>query len=159
VPGTFTFTAEELAAVEAIATRYPRRPAALLPVLHMVQQRVGHIPHDAMEEVARVARPIPCTGGRRSVLLYLYRDRPVGKYVIQICRNLPCSLRGSHELIEHAKQKLGIGEGQTTADQRFTLHAVECLAACDGAPCLQVNEDDFANVTPERFDENRGGLP
>ncbi len=138
--------------VEELVRRYPRTDAALLPVLHIVQREKGYIPAEAE---AWVAAAVGVTLIRvREVLSFytLFRRQPAGKYVIQVCRNLSCFLAGSEEIIRHLEARLGVRDGGTTADGRFTLSVVECLGNCDHAPCLMVNDDDFGPVTKDMVD-------
>lgn len=149
----FRFTEEEESQIREIVGRYPQRQAALLPVLRLAQDRSGYVSPDVVEEVARALELPPAhVAGVASFYTLYYKER-VGRHLIQVCRNLSCALMGGFELIAYAEKKLGVKEGQTTEDGRFSLFAVECIAACDGAPCLQVNDDYYLNVTPERFDE------
>lgn len=155
----FAFTDEERKTIAGIVARYPERQAALLPVLRMAQDRAGWLSPEAMEAVARVLDLPPAHVAGVASFYTLFHKKPVGRHVIQICRNLSCALVGAQELIEHAKKRLGVDEGHTSADGRFTLQTVECLAACEGAPCLQVGEDYHLSVTPDRFDALIGELP
>jgi hypothetical protein len=82
----------------------------------------------------------------------MFKDEPVGTYLLGVCTNLSCMLLGAEELLEHAETSLGIKAGSTTADGTFTIEEMQCLAACGGAPCLQVNYRYFENVTNERLD-------
>ena len=82
----------------------------------------------------------------------MLHTEPVGRYLVSVCTNIACMLRGAYELLEHAETSLGVRAGATTADAMFTLEDAECLADCGRAPCLQVNHRFFGDVTPERFD-------
>src|SRR3990172_3205359 len=82
----------------------------------------------------------------------MYNRKPVGKYHLQICRNLSCSLMGAEPLIERVSKKIGVKPGQTTADGRFTLSTVECLGSCGTAPVMQVNDDYHEDLTEESID-------
>jgi NADH-quinone oxidoreductase E subunit len=88
----------------------------------------------------------------------LYNMKPVGRHHIQVCRTLPCALRGAENVTRLLKKKLGIEPGQTTADGRFTLSEVECLASCGTAPMMQVNDDYYENLTEEKIDEILDGM-
>ena len=88
----------------------------------------------------------------------MYHQKPVGKYLIEACATLPCALNGAEALLTHMEGKLGIRAGETTKDGRFTLKKVECLAACGGGPCLQVNGEYHEGVTPGSFDRMIAGL-
>ncbi len=91
---------------------------------------------------------------------YTMFDRePQGRYVIKVCRNIACSLRGSENVLAHLQQKLGIGVGETTADGRFTLKTVECLASCGTAPAMQVNRTYHEQLDAAKLDQILESLP
>ena len=123
--------------MEAIAARFPQRLSALIPILYLVQQQHGYVTKAGMELAAEVLGTTPAyVDSVASFYTMLYRQ-PVGKYVLQVCRTLPCALMGAEAVIQ---EKLGIEPGETTPDQLFTLETVECLAACHVAPLMMVNE-------------------
>ena len=138
--------------IKEVISRYPRKEASLLPVLHLTQQEFGYIPAEAERSVAKMLgiKPIRV---REAVTFYtmLHRQK-LGKYHIQVCSNLSCSLLGAEKLIDYLKEKLKIEPGQTTADGRFTLSTVECLGACEEAPCMQINFDYFGNLDKKKID-------
>jgi NADH-quinone oxidoreductase subunit E len=88
----------------------------------------------------------------------MYNRKPVGKYHVQICRNIACSLLGAEHLIDHVSQKLGVKPGQTTPDGKITLAKVECLGACGTAPVMMVNDDYYENLTAAKIDSILDGL-
>ena len=149
-----SFSLSETAAkrVDELVRRYPKKEAALLPVLSIVQREKGFISEEAERWVAATLglRPLQV----REVLSFysLLRREPAGRYVIQVCRNLSCFLAGSEEIIRHLEARLGVRAGETTSDGRFTLETVECLGNCDHAPCLMINDDDYGPVTKETID-------
>lgn len=161
--GGFALTAEGERRVDAIIARYPERQAAMLPVLWAVQGEQGWISADAMEWVARKLECTPATVQSVVRFYTMFDDRPVGKYKLQVCRTLSCELMGARRIIDHLRERLGIEPGQTTADRRFTLQEVECLASCGTGPMLQCNLKFYENLTPERVDalleELRGAEP
>jgi NADH-quinone oxidoreductase subunit E len=89
----------------------------------------------------------------------MYNRKPVGKYHVQVCRNLSCSLLGAEHLIEHVAKKLGVRPGETTPDGKFTLATVECLGSCGTAPVMQVNDEYHENLTVESIDRILDRLP
>jgi NADH-quinone oxidoreductase subunit E len=126
--------------METIAARFPQRLSALIPILYLVQRRHGYVTKAGMELAAEVLGTTPAyVDSVASFYTMLYR-RPVGKYVLQVCRTLPCALTGAEDIIAYIQEKLGIKPGETTPDQLFTLETVECLAACHVAPLMMVNE-------------------
>ena len=144
--------------IDELAARYPKKEAALIPVLRLVQEEAGCISPD---EEAFVARTLGLKKMRvREVVTFytMLTRRPLGKYHIQVCTNLSCSLLGSGALLEYIQKKLGIGVGETSPDRKFTLTTVECLGACDQAPCMMVNTDYHGNLDPAAIDRILNGL-
>lgn len=139
--------------IEEILSRYPRKEAAILPVLHLTQQEFGFISSKEEKLVADVLgiKPIEV---REVVSFYtMLLRQPVGKYHIQVCTNLSCSLMGAEKLIDYLKEKLGIEPGKTTQDEKFTLTTVECLGACELAPSMMINFDYHGNLDKKKIDE------
>ena len=139
-----------LAEISLLLSRYPSPRAALLPILHACQRECGYI-SPAIEAAAAELVGIPLVDVREIVTFYtLLLSRPVGKYHLQFCTNLSCSLLGAEESLGAACRRLGITEGETTPDNRFTISTVECLGACDLSPSLQVNDDYHAGMTADK---------
>jgi NADH-quinone oxidoreductase subunit E len=139
--------------IETILPRYPRKEAAILPALHLVQRRLGYITAESEKLVAQVlgVRPVRV---REVVTFYtMFSQKPLGKYHLQVCSNLSCTLAGGETVLDYLREKLKIKVGETTADGRFTLTTVECLGACDQAPCLMVNDDLYGRLDKTKIDE------
>jgi len=139
--------------IEEIVSRYEKKEAALLPVLHLVQREKGFISSQEEKQVADLLgiRPIKV---KEVVTFYTMLNRePLGRYHIQVCSNISCSLLGAESLIEHLKGKLGIEVGETTQDKKFTLSTVECLGACEQAPCMMINFGYYGNLDKKKIDE------
>lgn len=134
-----------------LLSRYPKKDAVMLPLLHLVQDEVGYLSPDAIEYVGKRLDLSPARVKEIASFYSLFRLNPKGRYVIQVCHTISCYLRGSDKLIEKLKDLLGIEEGQTTPDGLFTLERVECLASCGSAPVMQVNDWDFH----EELDEEK----
>ena len=150
---SLALSAEALKKIEAVVGRYPSKPAALLPVLNIIQREQGFISEEA-ETWAAETLGLPRIRVGEAVSFYsLLRRRPAGRYILQVCRNISCSMAGSESLIRHLETRLGIRAGETTPDGLFTLAAVECLGLCDHAPCLMVNDEDHGPVTAKAADE------
>ena len=145
-------TPENVTRARATIARYPQRRSALIPLLHLAQEQDGYVAEDAMTHIAELLDVSPAEVLGTASFYEMFKREPVGRYLIGICTNIACLLNGAYELLEHAEQRLGIKAGGTTDDGTFTLEGMECLAACGGAPCLQVNYRYAENVTPERFD-------
>ncbi len=135
--------------IEAAIARYPNRRSAVMPLLWLAQRTWGWLSPGALRRVAATV-DLPETEVFGVASFYsMFRLKPTGRYEIQVCMTLSCSLMGADRIFEYLGRRLGIGNGETTADGRITLRRVECLAACGGGPCLQVNEEKFV----ERLDE------
>lgn len=142
----------------ALLKNYETRQAALLPILHRIQELYGLITKESEVEVAAFLG-IPDVRVREAVTFYeMFHEEKIGKYHIKACRTLSCHLNGSTSVLEYLKQKLGLEPGRTTADGKFTLSTAECLGACEIAPVMQINKDYHGNLTPKKIDEILDGL-
>ena len=141
-PATIPVSAETDRKIDAVLDRYPRRSSALLPALHLVQEEKGWISAESMEYVAGKLGVAPAFVAGVVSFYTMYHRKPVGRHHLQICRTLSCMLRGSRDTMNHLKARLGIAPGEVTTDGQFSLEWVECLGACDTAPCAQVNDED-----------------
>jgi NADH-quinone oxidoreductase subunit E len=139
--------------LEEVIARYPKKRAALLPILHIVQQEVGNISSAEEKQVADLLEIKPIQVREVVTFYTMYNRQPVGQYHIQVCSNLSCSLLGAQTLIDYLKEKLGLGLGETSEDKKFTLTTVECLGACENAPCMMVNYDYYGNLDKKTIDE------
>jgi NADH-quinone oxidoreductase E subunit len=140
---------EEEAELARLFTRYPAKLAAVIPILWMIQEKHGWISEEAVVFVAeRCGAPVSHV---YSVVSFytMFNRAPVGRYHLQVCTNLSCQMMGAEHLLECLKRRLGIDLAETTRDGLFTLNEVECLAACEMAPMLQVN-DEFVGPLDER---------
>jgi NADH-quinone oxidoreductase subunit E len=144
--------------IEETAARYPKKGAALLPVLHLVQQETGCISAEEEKFVAQALGLKPMKVREVVTFYTMFLRRPVGKYHLQVCSNLSCILLGAGPLLEYLQKKLGVGVGETTSDGRFTLSVVECLGACELAPCVMVNFDYYGQLDREKIDRILEGL-
>ena len=138
--------------IEAILTKYPDKRSAVLPVMYLAQEHYGYMSKEAMRDVAEVLNLDPTEVLSLAGFYTLFYEEPVGKYVLEVCTDLPCALRGAEEFTDMACKKLGISVGETTEDGMFTVKTVMCLAACDKAPMLQVNLKYEENLDEEKFD-------
>ena len=152
------FSPETLKKFEATVARYPKKEAAMLPVLYLAQQEFGHLSPEAIEYVAQLMDQAPARVHGVVSFYTMYNMKPIGRHHIQVCRTLSCALRGAEQVTTLLKKKLGIECGQTTADGRFTLSEVECLASCGSAPMMQINDDYYENLTEEKINEILDGM-
>jgi NADH-quinone oxidoreductase subunit E len=147
------FSPETLKEFEATVARYPKKEAAMLPVLYLAQREFGHLGSEAIGYVAKLMDQPPARVHGVVSFYTMYNTKPIGRHHIQICRTLPCALGGAERITAFIKQKHGIEPGQTTPDGRFTLTEVECLASCGTAPMMQINDDYYENLTEEKVTE------
>lgn len=144
--------------IEEIVARYPQKEAAILPILHITQQEFGSISAEEEKLVARILGIKPISV-RELVTFYTMLSREsLGKYHIQVCSNLSCSLLGADNFVGYLVEKLGIKPGETTPDKKFTLSTVECLGACERAPCMLINFNYYGEMDPKKVDEILDGL-
>jgi NADH-quinone oxidoreductase subunit F len=132
--------------------RYPVKRSALIPMLLYTQDEYGHISDEMIEAIARRLDLNTVQVVETLAYYSMLHRKPLGRFHLQMCTNVSCMLRGGFEVYHHLQRKLGIGHKQVTADGVFSLEEVECLGACTGAPCLQVNYDYYENVTPDSAD-------
>lgn len=147
------FTPEIKKQADEITARYESRRAALLEVLHLLQNVYGYISPEAERAVAGYFS-IPEIDVREVITFYsLYRTKPRARIRFHVCRTLSCSLRGSEGIREYLEKKLGIRAGEQSEDGQFSLEEAECLGACELAPAVQINGGEFIGpVTPEIID-------
>jgi NADH-quinone oxidoreductase subunit E len=152
VSAAIPVTAETDRRIDALLTRYPQRGSALLPALYLVQDEKGWISDESMAYVAGKIGVSPAFVEGVVSFYTMYHRRPVGTHHIQVCRTLSCMLRGGRDVMNRLRRSLGIEPGEVTPDGRFSLEWVECLGACDTAPCAQVNDEDVALLDPAKAD-------
>ncbi|MEC7292525.1 MAG: NADH-quinone oxidoreductase subunit NuoE [Actinomycetota bacterium] len=144
---------ENLRIANEIIDRYPIRKSALIPLLHLAQEQEGWVTDEAMNHIAEIIGITPAEVLGTCSFYEMFKRQPNGEYQVNICHGISCHLLGADQLIQHAEETLGIREGETTADGKFTLEGVECIAACTEAPCMQVNYRYQNQVTESQFDE------
>jgi NADH-quinone oxidoreductase subunit E len=147
----FTYTAENRARLDEIVTRYPadRRRSAVLPALYLVPHQQGFITASAMRHVAEALGITPADVEDVVSYYSMFYTKPVGRFVLNVCRTLSCALNGAERVTEAICAKLKIRPGETDASGTFTLVEVECLGACDRAPIVMVNDAWHERVRPE----------
>lgn len=139
--------------MEKLAGLYPEERSALLAALHLCESETGCCGEEFQEYIAGKLG-IPRASVKGVVTFYeMFHEKPRGKYLVQVCRTLPCMLAGAEILLDHICGKLGIRPGGTTKDGKFTLVTVECLACCDRGPSLMINDTLYTGLTPEGFDK------
>jgi NADH-quinone oxidoreductase subunit E len=152
------FPPEALERIEKILARYPTKQAALLPVLWVAQETWGWISREAAEEVARLLGLAPAHVDGVLTFYTMYNLAPVGKNLLQICTSISCHLAGAQRLVERCRKRLGVDLEETTADKRFTLVEVECIAGCDRAPSMMVNDTYHEPMDEKKLNDLLDGL-
>lgn len=154
------------AKIQSFFPRYETKRAVLLPALHIAQDALGHISWLAMVEIAELLEIHPSDVIDTISFYTHFWTHPKGKKVITVCRSVSCEVMGGVAVLEAIKKRLGIEEHETTPDSRYSLVTEECLACCDHAPCLIINERLHKRVKPEEIerllaepDNDRLGLP
>ena len=153
---TVAFKPASLEQVHKIIARYPegKQKSALIPVLHLAQKEFGGwLDVPVMDYVAQLLSIKPIEVYEVATFYTMFNMKPVGKYVLEVCRTGPCLTRGSEKILDHIRTKLNIKDGETTADGLFTLKPAECLGACGYAPMMQLGKFYHENLTVEKVDE------
>lgn len=133
-------------------THYPTKRSVLVPTLLFAQDEVGFLSDDVIQEIATRLDLTDLEVNNVISYYSMLTKKPRGKFNVQVCTNIACMLRGGEELLEHCKQKLGVGHKGITSNGLFSLEEVECIGACSWAPAVQVNYDFHENLTPEKMD-------
>ncbi len=146
------FSPETAARFDHLATIYPLKRSALVPMLLYAQDEIGYVSEPVIKEIAQRLDLFDLDV--RNVLSYysMLRTKPAGKYNVQVCTNISCMLRGGYEVLDHCRAKLGIGHKEVTPDGMFSLEEVECIGACCWAPAIQVNYDFHDDLTTAKVD-------
>lgn len=146
-------TPEVCARIEALRSRYPDRRALLMPALWAIQEAHGWVPLEAQTELAAYLG-VPPVWVHEVVSFYnMYHERPVGRYLIYVCGNIACSLRGARRLLRYLLDRLGVAERAVTPDGLFTVERVQCIGACERAPVIQVNGEFIGPVDEAQLDD------
>ena len=143
-------TEQTLARVEELIARYPQRRSAMLPLLFLVQAEDGYVSPAGVAQVAELLGVTKAEVGAVATFYTMFRRRPVGRYLVSVCRTLSCELRGSREIAQALCERLDVPLGGTDPSGRVTVEEVECLAACDGAPVVQVNTENYERLSEEQ---------
>ncbi|MCC5877371.1 MAG: NAD(P)H-dependent oxidoreductase subunit E [Candidatus Sumerlaeia bacterium] len=139
--------------IEALCAKYPSRRSALLPVLWMVQNKLGWVPQDAMKEVGDIIGVTAAEVYEVVSFYTMFQQKPTGKYHLGVCHTLACAICGAFEAIDYIKEKAGINHGRISDDGRFSIEELECIGACAEAPAMLVGETLHGNLTPASIDK------
>jgi NADH-quinone oxidoreductase subunit E len=151
--GEILLTEEEKKEVRDLIERYPKKMAASVEALKILQEGRGWVPDEEIKEIARILEMDPSQLDAVATFYSTIFRRPVGRHVIMVCDSISCWVLGFEEIVGHLKALLGIQFGETTPDNRFTLLPVTCLGLCEEAPAMMVDDDTYGNLTPEKIDK------
>ncbi|NOY53012.1 MAG: NADH-quinone oxidoreductase subunit NuoE [Deltaproteobacteria bacterium] len=139
--------------VQQILARYPHPSAALLPMLRLIQGRIGYIPPGAEVYAAETLGVDPVRVHEVVTFYSAFREKPAGRYLILVCESISCSLSGGENILSFLKDYLKLDVGETTEDRRFTLETTECLAQCERSPAVMINGEIHAPATPDEVEK------
>lgn len=149
---SFAFNEKNEALFQQALSKYPQQQAALMPTLWLAQRQNGHLSLEVQEYVARRLNLSPVHVHGVATFYTMYRQKPVGRFHLQVCRTLSCALAGSERIVNHLKEKYNLHAGRASPDGKFSLEEVECLASCGTAPAMMINETYFENLNLEKLD-------
>lgn len=156
--GDLRFSEENMAELDRVRKRYPTNLAALLPALHLAQKQFGWISLPVMRYVAEVLDLSPMQVYSTVTFYTMFHKEPPGRFHLQVCTNIACSLRGAEGLMAQVVDRLGAGPGERTADGLFSIEEVECLASCGTAPAMRVNDDYHECMDEKKLAQLLDGL-
>lgn len=143
---------ETIKAIKTLQKQYPNKRSALIPALHLAQNDAGYLSVEIQNQIAGLFE-VDATEVRALVSFYdMFHEKPTGKHIIHVCKNISCMLRGCDSLLSTICSKLAIEPGQTSSDGAFTVIASECLGACDKAPMMLVNDTVVGPVSVDDID-------
>jgi len=146
------FSQEALKEIETIVASYPVKQSAVLPLLHLAQREFGFIDDETVELIAGVLGIKPIQVEQALGSYSIFHRVPHGKYVIQVCTNISCSLLGAEEILCHLEKRLGVNRDSTTPDGLVTLKTVECLGSCGTAPVMTINDTYYENLSIDKVE-------
>jgi NADH-quinone oxidoreductase subunit E len=147
-------TAEEINEIEKDASNYPRRDAVSIDALKIVQRHRGWISDESLTDIAGHLGMSPTDLDSIATFYNLIFRRPVGRHVITVCDSVSCWIMGGERICEYFQERLAIGLGETTTDDRFTLLPTVCLGCCDHAPAMMVNGDLHSDLNADKIDRD-----
>lgn len=151
--GTTILSPRAVSEMRRLMAQFPKPQSALLGALFVAQEEAGYLSPEVVGEVAAVMGLPASEVASVASFYHLFRFRPEGRHLIQVCTNVSCLLNGSNRILARLQDRLDITPGQTTPDGRFTLRTAECLAACEIAPMMMIGPDRHGPLTPEQLDE------
>ena len=139
--------------IKVLLSEFPQKKSVVLPALHIIYHEFGYLDRMAIKQAAEITGVPEIYFDEAASFYTMFPLKPVGRYLIQVCRNISCTLVGAEGLISYLKEKLNIEIGGTTPDGLFTLVTVECLGSCGTGPMMQINDTYYENLTRARVDE------
>ncbi len=139
--------------IKEILKKYPDRRGALLPTLYVAQKEYGWLSQEALEEAAKALNLPPATVKGVATFYAMYKHKPMGRHLIQLCTNVACMIMGAERLVDLLKERYGLEPGGTTEDGRFSLVIMECIGACDRAPAMLVDTDFHSDLNENNIFE------
>ena len=153
-----TFTEEMQKQIIELQARYPDKEAPLLMILHMANDEFGFLDDDIYTQISQLTGVAKSKIYSAATFYSMYNQKPVGKYHLQLCKNVSCMLAGADDILGHICNKLNITPGATTEDNKFTLTLVECLGSCGNAPAMMINKEYYENLDNAKIDKILSGL-
>lgn len=152
-PGEFRLSGESTEKIDRLVPRYPTKRSASLPLLHIIQDELGYISNEAIEWVASRLEMEPIHVYELVTFYPMFRQKPIGRNHVKVCRTLSCALNGGYQVCDKFKKAFHVELDEVSEDGAVTVEYVECIASCGTAPVVQINETLHENVTPERTEE------
>lgn len=146
-------TPEQTEVIDRVAADYADARGALIPILQQVQSEIGYLPPPVMERIAERAGVSPARVFGVASFYSQFRLEPVGRHIVRVCHGTACHVQGAVAVTEAICDELGVEEGGTTDDGKFTVEAVACLGCCSLAPVIMIDEDTFGRLTPDQARE------
>ena len=149
----FTLSSELTEKIDKLVPRYPSARSATLPLLHLVQKEKGYISREAAEWIAERLDLEPIKVLEVLTFYPMFREKPIGRRHVKVCRTLSCALNGGAEVCQKFKDAFNVELDEVSEDGEVTVEYVECIASCGTAPVVQIDETLYENVNEERADE------
>ena len=143
--------------LSAVLSSYKGTKDELIPILQQVQEEFGYLPEEEMLDIARFTGVSESKVYGVASFYAQFRFTPVGENIIMVCRGTACHVRGAQQVLDELSRQLGIGEGETTSDMKYTLETVACIGCCALAPCVMVNKDVYGRLTRQKVGEIHQG--
>jgi NADH-quinone oxidoreductase subunit E len=149
---SFSFTSDRQKRFNELLRKYPDKRSVALPALHLAQEQEGYLSLETVETLSKMLEITPASLMDTVTFYTMFRTQPQGKYLLQVCQTLSCSLTGADKIVNHLANKYRLKVGETTEDGKFTLLKVECLGSCGTAPVVQINDDYYEKLTTDKLD-------